>query len=261
MYLIPDDVAESLERFVRGGGLLVVIDGPVHAIRNASIQRVLGMSRTGKFMNRLEAVLPVGPSELLLCEDTKIDLQQLKLRQTKWSEYRKAGVTELVRDVFHRARRVKPSAQVTAAVFSSLGSADEVYQDWPGWLREGIVDYVVPMAYTPKNEVLAKQLKEWITVDPRMERILPGLAIFTKPKEGECYVPRDIEAILAQYRMCMDKSAHGTCFFALDGTAANPVLLLNEPLIRALRDGLFKNTAPGYRPSLNVAPRQTGNQR
>ena len=31
-------------------------------------------------------------------------------------------------------------------------------------------------------------------------------------------------------------------------TAANPVLLLNEPLIGALRSGPFKTPAPAYRP-------------
>jgi len=251
VYLIPDGVAESLERFVRDGGLLVVIDGL--SIRNASIQRVLGMSLTAKYMNRLDAVLPACPSDLLVCEDIK-NLEQIKRRQAKWPEYRKAGVTELVRDVFQRAKRAKPGAQVTAAVFTPLASAEQVFQDWPRWIREGIVDYAIPMAYTPKNDVLAKQLEEWLTVDPRMERILPGLGIFTEVKGSGCYAPREIGAILAQHRMCMDKGARGTCFYSLDGTAANPVLLLTEPLIETLRNGLFKNSVPAYRPAARVAP-------
>ena len=252
VYLIPDDCAQSLEQFVRGGGLLVVIDGPVHAIRNASMQRVLGMSQAGKYINRLEAVQPSGASDLLVCEDIKIDLEQLNRKRAQWSEYRKSGVNELVRDVYRRAKSAKPSAQVTAAVFASLASADSVYQDWPGWIRQGVIDYVLPMAYTPQTDVLAKQLQEWTTVDPRLERILPGLGIFTKVKEGDNYAPRDVEAILAQYRMCMDQGARGTNFYSLDGTAANPVLLLNERLIKALRDGPFRNRVPAYRPPARV---------
>jgi len=34
----------------------------------------------------------------------------------------------------------------------------------------------------------------------------------------------------------------------LDGTAADPVLLLNEPLIEALRNGPFKDKVSAYRP-------------
>ena len=248
VYLIPDDVAQALEHFVREGGLLVVIDGPVRSMGNASIQRVLGMRGTAKYINRLEVVQPVGASDLLLREDRKIDLEQISLRRSKWAEYRKSGVTELVRDVYRRAKLAKPSAQVTAAVFSSLASAENVFQDWPGWLRQGVVDYVVPMAYTPDNDVLAKQLQEWKTVDPRLERILPGLGIFTKVKDRESYAPRDVEAIFIQYRMCLDQGARGTNFYSLDGTAANPVLLLSEPLIEALRDGPFKEKVTAYRP-------------
>ena len=54
---------------------------------------------------------------------------QAVLRRSKWPEYRKAGVTELVRDVYQRAKRAKPDAQVTAAVFSSLASAENLFQD------------------------------------------------------------------------------------------------------------------------------------
>ena len=248
VYLIPDDVAQALEHFVREGGLLVFIDGPVRSMGNASIQRVLGMRGTAKYINRLEVVQPVGVSDLLLCADTKIDLEQIDVWRTKWPEYRKSGVTELVRDVYRRAKRAKPSGQVTAAVFSSLASAENVFQDWPGWLRQGVVDYVVPMAYTPNDDVLTNQLQEWKTVDPRLERILPGLGIFTKVKDRESYAPRDIEAIFVQYRMCLDQGARGTNFYSLDGTAANPVLLLKEPLIEALRDGPFKENVTAYRP-------------
>jgi len=252
VYLIPDDFAMALERFVREGGLLVVSDGPVHAIKNASIQRVLGMTRTAKYVNRLEVVRPVGASDLLPCEDAKIDLEQLRRQREKWAEYRKAGVTELVRDVYQRAKQAKPGAQVTAAVFAGLASAESVYQDWPGWVRQGIVDYAVPMAYTTSDDVLAKQVGEWKTVDPRLDRILPGLGIFVKVKESETYAPRDVAAIFAQYRLCMDQGARGSNFYSLDGTAANPVLLLKEPLIEALRNGPFKTRVPAYRPSARV---------
>lgn len=248
VYLVPDVFAESLERFLRAGGRLLVVDGPVLSMRSASLRRVLGMAGTAKFINRMEIIEPVGASDLVPRDDVKLDLEQEKVRAQKWAEYRKAGVTELVRDVYRRAKSLKPGAQVTAAVFTPLASAENVFQDWPGWIREGIIDYVIPMAYTPDNARLAAQLAEWKTVDPRLERIVPGLGIFTRGKEGEDYAPRDIGLILAQYRLCMDAGARGTNFFALDGTAANPVLLLNEPLIGALRSGPFKTPAPAYRP-------------
>jgi len=243
VYEMPDDFAGGLERFVRDGGRLVVIDGPVHAMRNASLQRVLGMKRTGSYINRLEVVQPVGTSELVPSDGVQVDLTTQRAKLEKWAEYRKAGVTELVRDVYQRAKQAKPRAQVTAAVFSTLASSDRVFQDWPRWIREGIVDYVIPMAYTPKNEVLSKQLEEWKTLDPRLERIVPGLCINSKGDTSGDYAPRDVDLILTQYRMCRDAGAWGVNFYALDNTDAQPMLLLTEPLIAAWRAGPFAGKA------------------
>ena len=249
VYEIPDDVAQRLERFVREGGLLVVVDGPVHAIRNASIQRLLGMKRTAAFINdRFEVVQPVGTSELVPSDGEKIDVKPEVAKLEKWAEYRKAGVTELVRDVYRRAKQAKPRAQVTAAVFTPVKSAERVYQDWPGWIREGIVDYVIPMAYTSKNADLAKQLDDWKTVDPRLERVVPGLCISAKGGAGASYVHRDVDLIFTQYRMCQDAGARGVNFYALDNTDDHPMLMLTDQLIAAMRNGPFADKMPAYHP-------------
>jgi uncharacterized lipoprotein YddW (UPF0748 family) len=248
VYLIPDDVAQSLEQFVRRGGRLVVIDGPVRSMRNAAVQRVLGLRAAGQYLNRLEVISAVGQSDLVAAGGAAIDLEKLKLRAAKWAEYRKWGVSELVRDVYRRAKQLKPRTQVTAAVFTPLASAERVYQDWPGWIREGCIDYVLPMAYTPNTESLARQLTEWKTVDPRLERIVPGLGIFSSTTTDESYMPRDLGLIFTQYRLCVEQGARGTTFFALDGTSAHPTELFTEPLIEALRRGPFAERVPAYRP-------------
>jgi uncharacterized lipoprotein YddW (UPF0748 family) len=247
-YLIPDQVAQSLEQFVRRGGRLMVVDGPILSMRNAAVQRVVGMRGAGQYMNRLEVISAVGQSELIPGGGPAVDLAKVKLRAERWADYRRSGVTELVRDVYRRAKQLKPSTQVTAAVFTPLASAERVYQDWPGWIREGCIDYVLPMAYTPKTDQLARQLAEWKTVDPRLERIVPGLGIFTATKEEGAYTPRDVGLILTQYRLCMEQGARGTNFFALDGTSAHPAPLMTEPLIEALRKGPFAGKVPAYRP-------------
>ncbi len=123
VYLMPEKFADALEKFVRGGGRLLVVDGPVLSVRHAALRRVLGMSSAAKYLNRLEVIQSVGKSELVPAGGPAIDLKQEKLRQDQWAEYRKWGVSELVRDVYRRAKRAKPDAQVTAAVFTPLASA------------------------------------------------------------------------------------------------------------------------------------------
>ncbi len=102
----------------------------------------------------------------------------------------------------------------------------------------------------------ASSLQEWKTVDPVLERILPGLCIYTRVNEGNGLTRRDAETIFTQYRMCLDQGARGTNFYSLDGTAADPVLLVNEPLIEALRDGPVKEKVPAYRPPARGLSRQ-----
>lgn len=241
VYLIPDDVAERIEKFVEAGGTLLVIDGPVFSIGKPAVQRVLGMRKAGRYFSGMQVMQATGRSDLVGSGGPgtqKIDLQREKLRGEKWIEYRKKGVTALVRDVYRRAKAVKPEAQVTAAVFTPLASAENVCQDWPGWLREGIVDYVIPMAYTMDNDALKKQIREWKTVDPRLERIVPGLSIYAKTAHGP--VTRDISLILAQHRLSMDENAHGNNYFSL----AN----LSDPLIEAFKSGPYKEKVPAYRP-------------
>ena len=92
-------------------------------------------------------------------------------------------------------------------------------------------------------------LREWATVDPRLERIIPGLGVFTKVKDDACYAPRAVDAIFSQYRLCTEHKVRGTSFYSLDGTSDHPVLLLTEPLIEALRSGPFQGKVLAYRPA------------
>ena len=244
VYYIPDDTAKQLERFVADGGRLVVIDGPVHSMRNPSVQRVLGMKGAGRYFSTVTAMSATGHSGLVPSDGRKIDMEKEKLRSRKWAEFRKWGVTELVRDVYRRAKAAKPHAQVTAAVFTPLASAEKALQDWPRWLREGTIDYVIPMAYTMDSSKLADQLREWKSIDPHLERIVPGLSIYTRTAGGSS--TRDIDLILSQHRLCMQAGAHGNVYFALH--------YLNDPLATAFKAGPHKAMLQAYRPATRNAP-------
>ncbi len=223
------------------GGTLLVIDGPVFSIGKPAVQRVLGMREAGRYFSGMEVIQATGRSDLVVSSgpgSKKLDMQKERLRAEKWVEYRKKGVTALVRDVYRRAKALKPRAQVTAAVLTPLASAENVCQDWPGWLREGILDYVIPMAYIEDNDALVRQIREWKTVDPRLERIVPGLSIYSKTAQGA--VPRDIQLVLKQHQISMEEGARGNNYFWL--------AKLNHPLIEAFNSGPYKEKVPAYRP-------------
>lgn len=76
-----------------------------------------------------------------------------------YQQWRRDNVTNLVRKVYAHAKAVRPSVEVSAATITwGDGPADleqwqrssayrTVYQDWRGWMEEGLLDINCPMMY------------------------------------------------------------------------------------------------------------------
>lgn len=86
-----------------------------------------------------------------------------------WSQWRRDRVTELARRLYVRAKFEKPTIQVSAATIAwgGLGNDGEwqrsaaysrVFQDWPAWLEEGILDFAVPMFYFAEGQ---QRTRDW----------------------------------------------------------------------------------------------------
>ncbi|MGH9662268.1 MAG: glycoside hydrolase family 10 protein, partial [Bryobacteraceae bacterium] len=77
----------------------------------------------------------------------------------RWSEFRRRQVTQLVRQIYLRLQSIRPQAKLSAALitwgngpasdaeFRSKDAYSRVFQDWRGWLEEGILDLGIPMNY------------------------------------------------------------------------------------------------------------------
>lgn len=63
--------------------------------------------------------------------------------------WRRRQVTDWMRATYADIMAVKPQIKVTAAVFAPEESAvNGVYQDWPTWMKEHLLDAVIPMNYS-----------------------------------------------------------------------------------------------------------------
>lgn len=244
VYIIGEKTADALEQFVRKGGTLLIIDGPVKSMSVPAMQRVTGFAGNGRYTRRDDVIRSTGRSPLVPKGDHEIDVAGWKRRMEQWAEFRKWGVTELVRDVYRRAKAARPRAQVTAAVFSSFESAETVYQDWPRWLREGAIDYVVPMAYTEDNARLARELAQYKSIDPLLVRIVPGLSIYQR-RDGRA-VPRDLDLVRSQRRLCQQQGARGNVYFSLQ--------YLSDGLVEVFSQEFYPATSPAYVPPLRRRP-------
>jgi uncharacterized lipoprotein YddW (UPF0748 family) len=73
-----------------------------------------------------------------------------------WSDWRRECVTQQVRKIYVKSLMINPGVVVTADTiawgsgytnFEASRAYTEVFQDWVGWLRAGIIDYNTLMAY------------------------------------------------------------------------------------------------------------------
>jgi len=244
VYVIAEDIAGDLEQFVRTGGKLLIIDGPVKSMSIPAMQRVTGFAGAGRYIRRPEVIQSTGRSPLVPRGKHRLELADWERRTTRWAEFRKLGVTELVRDVYRRAKGLKPNVQVSAAVYCTPESADSVYQEWPRWLREGTIDFVVPMAYTTNTAELARQMAQWRTIDPKLQRIIPGLSIYQETAGRTA--TRDLDLIRSQHELCRRQGVQGAVHFSLPH--------LSDALVDRFRNEFYPTKAPPYAPPLRRLP-------
>lgn len=93
----------------------------------------------------------------------------------KWLDYRAGLITGFVRRLNGHLRQIKPEVRLSAAVKPDISSAYRVYgQDWPRWVREGQMDFVVLMSYSTNAELVYSQIESACrAVGP--ERVWAGL--------------------------------------------------------------------------------------
>ncbi len=86
--------------------------------------------------------------------------------QQAYLQFRRDNITQLVAAVSEQARTVRPSIQISAAVFPYWTSArDDVGQDWRLWAQRRYLDFVCPMQYTESASLFESETKRsarWI---------------------------------------------------------------------------------------------------
>ncbi len=102
-----------------------------------------------------------------------------------WGEFRRAQITRLVERIYTGVKARRPDVVVSAAVFANVDDAYSArFQDWREWLDQGIVDVVVPMAYTPENGLFASQIREAAVSAGRQDRVWAGIGAYQNGLAG-----------------------------------------------------------------------------
>jgi uncharacterized lipoprotein YddW (UPF0748 family) len=161
-----------------------------------------------------------------------------------WGQWRRDRVTELARRLYIRAKAIKPTVQISAATiawgglgndgnFGASAAYDRVFQDWPAWLEEGILDFAVPMYYFEEGV-------------PRSRAWYDGWLNFSRERAGRRAIVPGVGAWLntpeqnigqAQRALAPDgqgRATAGVAFFSY----ANPRSGVNDEARRAFMDQL-----------------------
>ena len=134
------------------------------------------------------------------------------LKSTKdymlWDDWRRDQITSLVRRIAKRVKEKSPGFLVSAAVIPAGDRAYlSMFQDWPFWLEDGIVDYVVLMNYTLDNQ-LTKELVRSSLAHRGKGKVFIGIGL---------YLMKDIaDAFAEQYKTVAGLSPDGIVIYSYD---------------------------------------------
>jgi uncharacterized lipoprotein YddW (UPF0748 family) len=133
-----------------------------------------------------------------------------------WDQWRADQITNIVSRIYkgtkERNSEVEVSASVLAAWDLGLG---RVFQDWRKWMELGILDFVIPMSYSPKNATVWKDTTDAIQVaDPG--RVVVGL--------GAWYFKNNPEGLVEQINLLRREKVRGFVLFAQDTVSMAPTV-------------------------------------
>ncbi len=100
-----------------------------------------------------------------------------------WRRYLMDGLSGFVEKMAAAVREEFPDVLLTAAVKPDIVTAHwKYYQDWDRWLREGWLDYAVPMNYAVDSETFRERLNQYVDKIP-LNKCLVGISLYNQPPE------------------------------------------------------------------------------
>ncbi|MEE9167398.1 MAG: family 10 glycosylhydrolase [Candidatus Neomarinimicrobiota bacterium] len=140
-----------------------------------------GMGRAG--FEREYGIDPLVLSRGAEAESADAGKDERRFLWEQWNRYRRDSVTELVRRCNSLILDVNPVCILSAAVKPEPAVAkSRFFQEWDRWLAEGLVDFVVPMNYTPNLTEFARNIDRIHESIPTRywPGIIMGIAIYNQ---------------------------------------------------------------------------------
>jgi len=144
-----------------------------------------------------------------------------------WDNWRRGQVTQLVARIRNAISEARPGVKLSAAVFADQNDAfKNRLQDWGAWVRNGLVDFVVPMNYATSRALFASRSKAAYTRNPRAS-VFMGVGGGNKPSS----------TVLAQVRLLQALGVPGIVIYHYAGA--------DEAFWRNLGSTVFRSAKGG----------------
>ncbi|RLB12489.1 MAG: hypothetical protein DRG82_17020 [Deltaproteobacteria bacterium] len=122
-------------------------------------------------------------------------------------------ITRFLERLARRLNKIKPHLVRSAAVKPEIATAYEVFgQDWPRWIKKGILDLVLPMAYSTDPEVVYNQIEKACR-EVGANHVWAGLRAYDVPVSG----------VVHRVRKLAPLNLGGYSFFSYDGVKNSPL--------------------------------------
>lgn len=103
-----------------------------------------------------------------------------------WKQWKEDQITNFMKDIYSRVKKISPKTQVTAAVKSNLNEAERYAQNWIKWLQEGYLDRAYLMEYSTSTSTIEKHLTFLSNYDLN-EKIVVGLRCWSTAYKYPAY--------------------------------------------------------------------------
>ncbi|MDP2830701.1 MAG: family 10 glycosylhydrolase [Candidatus Omnitrophota bacterium] len=136
-----------------------------------------------------------------------------------WDNWKRQQVTDLLRKITNLVKVKSPGLAVSCAVIPVTERAySNAFQDWSGWLEEGIIDYVVLMSYTKDNQ-FAKEVVKSSLGHRGKGKIYVGIGVFLMKDNPDLFSN--------QLRLINDLAPDGVVLYSIDDLTDQVIGYLN----------------------------------
>lgn len=147
-----------------------------------------------------------------------------------WKSWKRSQVSLLVSEIKQLMLDINPSLELSAAVVGSHQRAySDMYQDWNEWIKNGIVDSVIPMSYSTDHSRVYKETKQAVSfVRNKESRVLVGL--------GAWLMSKSPEKLNKQGRIALASGADGVVLFSYSNLARQR----GQKLVESFQKDVFR---------------------